>query len=330
MDNEASGFADVDRDGLSGKMPPAHLCTRQSFLGRCIEDPAHFLATAWNSAPYVSRGTSDCLSELLNVNELNRLLSKECIPHQYIRLVRDGAFASDREWTKAEPRTMERIPEGSRIGELVRRGYTLSIMQIDRFAPDLSALCDGLRCELSRHVTATAYFTPKSFQGFSTHYDDHDVIVLQLAGEKTWKIFDRVAERPQSNKGVSLPASTSPILATTMHSGDALYVPRGFVHCASADTEFSLHVSIGIFAVTVADVVRYALSQVAESPAMATDLPVGFAQRAGVLPGLISAGGELLAAKLAQPEWLEAISSSFCKAWDDRLASFPPITTGSN
>ena len=37
-------------------------------------------------------------------------------------------------------------------------------------------------------MQANAYITPPQNQGFSHHYDVHDVFVLQLAGEKEWTI----------------------------------------------------------------------------------------------------------------------------------------------
>jgi bifunctional lysine-specific demethylase and histidyl-hydroxylase NO66 len=294
---------------------------RPSFLARCVDDPAEFLDGSWNSAPYVCRGTSERFSDLFSLPALRRLLSMGCIPHQYIRLIRNGVLASDREWSTLAPGTLEFIPDSQRIAAFVRDGYTLSIMEMHRLGAALAALCDGLGSELSRRVGATLYLTPKSSQGFGTHYDGHDVIVLQLAGEKAWKVFSRATDGPRWNKSVSLPPSQSPILATTIHAGDALYVPRGFAHSASADAEVSLHVSIGIYGPTVADLVRYAVEQAADLPAMSRELPVGFAAEPDQLVSLISSSGEILGAKLGESEWLLEIAGLFCDQWRGRSAS---------
>jgi bifunctional lysine-specific demethylase and histidyl-hydroxylase NO66 len=295
---------------------------RESFLGRCVEDPAQFLADRWGRAPYVYRGGAGHFGDLFSLRELNRLLVMGTIPHQYIRLARNGALAADREWVTYAPRTLAFMPSSKRIGSLVSEGYTLSIIQMERFAQGLSELCAGLHAELSLRASAIVYFTPPSSQGYGTHYDDLDVIVLQLAGEKAWRVFDRAAEGPLSKKSVTLPPSQSPILATKLQRGDALYVPRHFVHSAAAEDQFSLHVSVGIYATTVADMLRYAVDQLAASPALAQALPVGFSGRPGDLAPLISAGGETVNEKFADPEWLETIAKGFSRARASR-SEFP-------
>jgi bifunctional lysine-specific demethylase and histidyl-hydroxylase NO66 len=305
-------------DSTESPVTAQHSPARQSQLGRCVEDPAEFLAGRWNSAPYLCRGTKNRFDDLFSLSELNRLLAMGCIPHEHIRLIRDGEIIPERLWAPPTPPTQTHVPSARRIGKLVAEGYTLSVTQIERFAQRLAEFCDGLRAELSLRVSAAAYFTPSSSQGFDYHYDGHEVIVLQLGGAKSWRVYDRVSEAPRSNANVTLPASALPILSTTLAQGDSLYVPRGFVHCAAAADQFSLHVSIGIYTSTVGDILRYAVGKVADSPALARELPVSGASRPDDVLALISAGAKALDEKLADSEWLAAVAKAFSRSWRSR------------
>ena len=45
-------------------------------------------------------------------------------------------------------------------------------------------------------MQANSYYTPRRSQGFAVHHDTHDVFVLQVAGEKHWRVYDPLLELP--------------------------------------------------------------------------------------------------------------------------------------
>ena len=67
---------------------------------------------------------------------------------------------------------------------------------LHRVWPPIIELCQQLAAELGHPVQANAYVTPPQNQGFSNHYDVHDVFVLQIEGEKRWQIHAPVLEAP--------------------------------------------------------------------------------------------------------------------------------------
>ena len=107
-------------------------------------------------------------------------------------------------------------------------------------------------------MQANAYVTPPSSRGFSAHYDVHDVFVLQLAGRKHWTIHAPVLARPAARPAVGTAvgrggrgrASSEPAIDTVLEPGDALYLPRGWLHAATALGEVSAHLTVGIHVVT--------------------------------------------------------------------------------
>jgi len=138
---------------------------------------------------------------------------------------------------------------------------------------------------------ANAYYTPRGSQGFAVHHDTHDVFVLQVAGEKHWRIYDPLFELPLKDQRYSkaLGEHGPPTLELTLRAGDTLYLPRGWLHDALTSETDSLHVTVGINLHTWVDALRLALDEceddvefrrsVPEDGAMASDLVERLAAR---------------------------------------------------
>ena len=127
-----------------------------------------------------------------------------------------------------------------------------------------------------------AYLTPAASQGFATHYDTHDVFVLQVDGRKRWRIHEPVLPDPLERQSwggradeVSAVADGPPALDEVLEPGDALYLPRGWLHSAAAQDEASLHLTVGIKALTRYALVGALLELAAEEPRLRATLPFG-------------------------------------------------------
>jgi ribosomal protein L16 Arg81 hydroxylase len=135
-------------------------------------------------------------------------------------------------------------------------------------------------------VQVNAYVTPPGSTGFSDHYDVHDVFVLQVAGEKRWRIRPPVLELPLRDEpwtdrraAVEDAALAPPLLEETFAPGDCLYLPRGYLHAATALGGSSIHLTIGVHSWTrrhiVDELVRAAVSRASRSPEVRSALPLG-------------------------------------------------------
>ena len=67
-------------------------------------------------------------------------------------------------------------------------GATIVLQGLHRTWPAINDFVSTLAEDLGHPVQANAYVTPRQSQGFDDHYDVHDVFVLQVAGEKHWRI----------------------------------------------------------------------------------------------------------------------------------------------
>jgi hypothetical protein len=173
--------------------------------------------------------------------------------------------------------------EGSRIDlpRLLARhdaGGSLVISQFHELHAPLAQLCRGLEKVFLHPVQANIYLTPPGAQGFRVHFDTHDVLVMQVSGAKSWRVWDDIPfplpsrATPWANK--QSPAGVPHAL--TLNPGDALYLPRGVMHEAAAQTGDapSLHITLGFLEASIADMLRELLEILeAENPSLRASIP---------------------------------------------------------
>ena len=70
-----------------------------------------------------------------------------------------------------------------------------------------------------------------------------------------------------------------PIIETTLEPGDILYIPRGFIHNATTDDSYSLHISISVMITRWVDILESIILQqltyFAEQSYLCKSLPFG-------------------------------------------------------
>ena len=59
---------------------------------------------------------------------------------------------------------------------------------VHRFVPAIAKLKSALEQMFSFPININMYLTPGTGKALGKHYDTHDVIVLQIAGKKKWKL----------------------------------------------------------------------------------------------------------------------------------------------
>ena len=139
-----------------------------------------------------------------------------------------------------------------RLLDLFVDGHTLVLQGLHRVWPALVDFAGQLVTDLGHPVQVNAYVTPSQSQGFSAHYDTHDVFVLQVAGEKRWRIHEPVLPSPLRDQpwtdhraAVEERATGDPVIDTVLRPGDSLYLPRGYLHAAEALGGVTCHLTVG-------------------------------------------------------------------------------------
>ena len=227
-----------------------------------------FLAEHWERQPLVvPRGEEGRFDDLLSVPDLERLLTETAIRLPGFRLVKAGAtvsgYASDVSW---RPQPFTGVAEVRRVLAEFEQGATIVLQGLHHSWLPLARYCRQVEAFLGHPAQANAYFTPRGSQGLPVHHDTHEVLSLQVAGEKRWLVYEPALELPLKSQRYrsELGAPSDPVLDVTLRAGDTLYLPRGWLHQALTSETDSLHITVGVNVRTWLDEARLALEASAE------------------------------------------------------------------
>lgn len=156
------------------------------------------------------------------------------------------------------------------IWRYFHEGYTIVIDSLHRVDFRIAEVCLALALETGHRVQANAYISPAGGSGFATHYDTHDVIVVQTEGAKDWSIYeptdeiDKFPNKFDSDRDPTL-MEKGEMSAIRMRLGDSLYIPSGWPHSATAVSDKpSIHITFGLSRISMAEVLSMAMHMLAE------------------------------------------------------------------
>lgn len=217
-----------------------------------------FTDTYWGRSALLSEQAGP-YDDLLTLDDVDEIVSRRGLRTPFIRLARDGQIVPPRRFTRGGGVGAEIADQvdPDQVLALVRDGSTLVLQGLHRIWPALIDFTGDLAADLGHPVQVNAYITPAQSQGFAAHYDVHDVFVLQVEGRKRWQIREPVRELPwrdepweQVRGQVEARAHEPPVIDTVIEPGDALYLPRGWIHSAEALGGTSAHLTFGVHALT--------------------------------------------------------------------------------
>ena len=231
---------------------PTPTRTTRSALARAIEpvDTDRFLAEHWEQKPLVvPRAEESRFDDLLSVRDVERLVTETGIRTPAFRLVKAGETPS-RYTTDLplRPAPFTGVADVRRVVEEFESGATIVLQGLHHLWLPLARYCRHLEAFLGHPAQANAYYTPRGSQGLPVHHDTHEVISLQVAGEKRWLVYEPVVELPLKNQRYrsALGAPGEPVLDVTLKAGDTMYLPRGWLHQALTSGSDSLHITVGV------------------------------------------------------------------------------------
>lgn len=274
---DAGGVAPSDRrPGVKGGVREQPGETLDWLLGSAA---VGFLDDDYEREPVVvHHGDPQRFRSLLSVAAVDRKVAEQDL-REGMLVMADATRSVDSSEFVAESGAIDRVA----VARLYRRGATIILNQLHQSDIALADFCRSVERVFSCHVQTNIYLTPPGSQGFHTHYDNHDVFVLQIEGEKTWRLYDRPVAAPY--RGERFQSGRHPVGEPThsfvLKAGDCAYIPRGLMHDASASGEdASLHITCGLLVRTWADLVLEAVSEVCvNDPAFRRALPPDFARR---------------------------------------------------
>ncbi|MER7332745.1 MULTISPECIES: JmjC domain-containing protein [unclassified Micromonospora] len=277
----------VDPPGGHGR--PAVASAPSAALTRCVSvEPAKFAAAHWGRTPLLSRADElpnpAGFTDLLSPADADELLSRRGLRTPFLRIAKDGQLVPAARFTGGGGAGAEIGDQvlDERVLELYADGATLVLQGLHRTWPALIDFARDLGAAVGQPLQVNAYLTPAGNQGFATHYDTHDVFVLQVDGRKHWRIHPPVLPDPLEKQTwggradeVAATADGPPALDVVLGPGDALYLPRGWLHSAQAQESSSVHLTVGVRALTRYALVEELLALAAEDQRLRATLPFG-------------------------------------------------------
>lgn len=256
-------------------------------LTRCVAvAPEVFAAQYWGRRPLLSRSGAlpRDFTDLLSPDAVDELITRRGVRAPFLRMAKAGQLLARDCYLDAGGFGAE-MPDqvdSARVLAQLAAGATLVLQGLHRLWPPLIDFVRDAVDDLGHPVQANAYITPPDNQGFDPHYDVHDVFVLQVSGDKRWIVHepvhtDPLPSQPWTDHRATIAArgAQTPVIDTVLTAGDVLYLPRGWVHSARSGDTTSIHLTIGVAAMTGLDVMRAVVDALADDAEFRKSLPMG-------------------------------------------------------
>lgn len=190
-------------------------------------------------------------ARLLTPARLLDLVMRRSLTSPQLRLLRDGAALPVDDYLDVTPtRRGQIIPmvDMRRLATHLADGCTLVLDAVQRLDPTLEVACRAWQWRSRAIVQVNVYLTTGASEGL-VHWDDHDVLVVHLAGEKHWEVRGPSRAAPLYRDAErSLDPPSGVVWSGVVRAGDVLYLPRGHWHQAGRaglGEGFSLHLTFG-------------------------------------------------------------------------------------
>ena len=128
---------------------------------------------------------------LFSWRDIDTLLSEHALDEN-VRLMRDGVLV---------PRQFYTSNEGKRLNvrafhDLLPQGVSIVVDDVHRSIPQIGQLAAAIEREMGIHTNVNAYLSFSKGGAFKPHWDFHDVLVVQVHGNKRWRIWNAEVPHP--------------------------------------------------------------------------------------------------------------------------------------
>lgn len=154
-----------------------------------------------------------------------------------IRLVHDGRDLHPSRFMTArigDGLIVHSFIDTDRVSEYLTDGATLIYNHLHESSDLVQRIQEVLEYQLHARVWVQAYLTRTAESAFGLHVDDHNFLVLQIAGKKAWDIKFATISNSQPEQPRSL----------TLTAGDFIAVPANTPHKVRGHGVLSLHLTI--------------------------------------------------------------------------------------
>jgi len=179
-----------------------------------------FLNQYWQKKPLLIRNAFPDLQSPISADELAGLACEE---HVNARLALEKS--NNKHWQ------IEFGPfHENRFSSLPETGWSLLVSDVEKHYPDTKFLLNAFRFIADWRIDdlMVSYAPPGSSVG--AHSDAYDVFLIQLSGERLWKISENYSDETLCNTDLPILKNFSAEQEWYLKAGDMLYLPPNVAH----------------------------------------------------------------------------------------------------
>jgi hypothetical protein len=231
-----------------------------------------FFRLYWGKAFMHLDGTPEKLGGLFPWHHLNVVLTHYRLNPPRVRLVKEGVPVKPATYLQ----TIDGGPLSVKAAEFTKQladGATLIIDGAEELYAPLRELVISLERTFRIPIQANLYAGWRTSQGFNLHWDSHDVLVLQVAGRKLWKVYEPTRDFPLRDDYENAPRPQKLVWEGILSEGEIIYMPRGWWHVACPLDGPCLHLTLGLRNQTGMDLLRWFVESLETAKDLRRDLP---------------------------------------------------------
>ena len=206
---------------------------------------------------------------LLTWTTINRLIQSDVLPPERFRVVRSNVDLLPSMYRHKDG--AQQLRTGA-LQALLRQGVSLVINGISDLVLELSTLTDAIERRLGHRSWANAYLSFGKGSALKPHWDEHDVLVLQVHGRKRWRSFGMPVAYPVATHNAGSDLGSTVVWEAVLEAGDLLYLPRGEVHEAAVADSDSVHVTFGLQTLSAIDFLGWISERASHDEILRMDL----------------------------------------------------------
>ncbi len=224
--------------------------------------PAQFMKRYWHKKPLLIRQAIPNMQSLLSRSALFELAARDDVQS---RLVIQQAASAKQPWRlRHGPFTRRGLPP------LKQPGWTLLVQSVDMLDARVQGLREQFRFVPDARMDDVMVSYASDGGGVGPHFDSYDVFLLQVQGQRRWRIGRQKDLTLQEGMPLKILADFQPEQELELEPGDMLYLPPRYAHDGVAQGECMTY-SIGFRAPDQVELAQALLQGMAEQ--LAESLP---------------------------------------------------------
>ncbi len=198
--------------------------------------PAQFMRKHWQKKPLLVRQAFVDATPPASLKDLTALAARDDVESRLVT-------AFDGDW-KLKQGPIARLPAMS------KPGWTLLVQGLDQHLDEARALLDLFRFAPDARLDDLMLSIASDGGGVGPHFDSYDVFLIQLAGQRRWRIGAQRDAVLRDDVPLKIIANFKPEQEFVLEPGDMLYLPPGWAHDGVAVGAGCVTASVGFRAST--------------------------------------------------------------------------------